>query len=122
MEVVVQVIISSLSLGSFYALGALGIGLLFGVLRLINFAHGDFITVGGFSLIVPATAVVAVPLILDFHPVALIICVVGVVVIWALEPRQLLRPRRAGYRVALRRAQADQTSPTATSSPSAGSR
>ena len=67
MEVVVQTIISSLSLGSFYALGALGIGLLFGVLRLINFAHGDFITVGGFSLIVPATAVVAVPLILDFH-------------------------------------------------------
>ena len=49
METIVQVIISSLSLGSFYALGALGIGLLFGVLRLINFAHGDFITVGEFT-------------------------------------------------------------------------
>lgn len=90
METVVQVIISSLSLGSFYALGALGIGLLFGVLRLINFAHGDFITVGGFSLIVPATAVVAVPLILGFHPVALIVCSVGVVIVFALASYFLL--------------------------------
>ena len=90
MEIVVQTIISSLSLGSFYALGALGIGLLFGVLRLINFAHGDFIAVGGFSLIVPATAVVAVPLLLDFHPVVLIICVVGVVIVWALASYFLL--------------------------------
>ena len=90
MEIVVQTIISSLSLGSFYALGALGIGLLFGVLRLINFAHGDFIAVGGFSLIVPATAVVAIPLLLDFHPVLLIICVVGVVIVWALASYFLL--------------------------------
>ena len=64
--------------------------MLFGVLRLINFAHGDFIAVGGFSLIVPATAVVAIPLLLDFHPVLLIICVVGVVIVWALASYFLL--------------------------------
>jgi branched-chain amino acid transport system permease protein len=35
-----QNLIDALSLGSLYALVALGIGLLFGILRLINFAQG----------------------------------------------------------------------------------
>jgi branched-chain amino acid transport system permease protein len=48
-----QNVIDAISLGSLYALAALGIGLLFGVLRLINFAHGDFISVGAYALIVP---------------------------------------------------------------------
>jgi branched-chain amino acid transport system permease protein len=90
MDYIVQIVISSLSLGSFYALGALGIGLLFGVLRLINFAHGDFIAIGGFALIVPSAAVVAVPLILDFHWILLIICVIGVVIVFALASYFLL--------------------------------
>ena len=81
---VLQVIITAVSLGSFYALAALGIGLLFGVLRLINFAHGDYITVGAFALIVPSAAHVATMLIGDFHFVPLIISVLLVVVILAL--------------------------------------
>ena len=56
MSFVIQVIVDGLSLGSFYALAALGIGLLFGVLKLINFAHGDFITVGAYALIIPSAA------------------------------------------------------------------
>jgi branched-chain amino acid transport system permease protein len=51
-----QNVINALSFGSLLALTALGIGLLFGVLRLVNFAHGDFITVGAFALIVPSSA------------------------------------------------------------------
>ena len=43
---ILQVMIDAVSLGSLYALAALGVGLLFGVMRLINFAHGDFMTVG----------------------------------------------------------------------------
>ena len=81
---ILQVIITAVSLGSFYALAALGIGLLFGVLRLINFAHGDFITVGAFALIVPSAAPVATMLIGDFHFVPLIISVILVVVTLAL--------------------------------------
>ena len=84
MDYVIQTIISALSFGSFYALGALGIGLLFSVLRLINFAHGDFVTVGGFALIIPSTAVVATLSIGGFHPVLLVACIVAVVVILAL--------------------------------------
>lgn len=42
--------IDAISLGAVYALAALGIGLIFSVMRLINFAHGELIMVGGFSL------------------------------------------------------------------------
>ena len=84
MDFAIQTVISALSLGSFYALGALGIGLLFSVLRLINFAHGDFITLGGYALIVPSSAVVAIALIGGFHPVLVIIVIVAFVVILAL--------------------------------------
>jgi branched-chain amino acid transport system permease protein len=54
-----QTAVDAVSLGSIYALVALGIGLLFGVLKVINFAHGDFITIGGFALIVPSSHAVA---------------------------------------------------------------
>ena len=50
----VQNLVDALALGSIYALTALGIGLLFGILRLINFAHGDMITIGAYALIVPS--------------------------------------------------------------------
>ena len=52
-------LVDASSLGSLYALAALGIGLLFGILRLINFAHGDFISIGAYALIVPSVDVTA---------------------------------------------------------------
>jgi branched-chain amino acid transport system permease protein len=54
-----QNVIDALALGSIYALVALGIGLLFGILRLINFAQGDLITIGAYALIVPSADVTA---------------------------------------------------------------
>jgi branched-chain amino acid transport system permease protein len=42
--------IDALSLGSLYALLALGIALIFGIMRLLNFAHGELITIGAYSL------------------------------------------------------------------------
>ncbi len=41
-----QTLIDAVALGSIYALVAMGIGLVFGVMRLINFAHGELITAG----------------------------------------------------------------------------
>jgi branched-chain amino acid transport system permease protein len=40
--------INGLSSGGIYALGAIGLSLVYGILKLVNFAHGDFITLGGF--------------------------------------------------------------------------
>ncbi len=46
---VIQTLIDGLGLGSTYALLALGISLIFGVMHLVNFAHGELITVGAYS-------------------------------------------------------------------------
>jgi len=48
MDFVLQQIINGFSLGSMYALIAIGYTLVYGVLRLINFAHGDIMMVGAF--------------------------------------------------------------------------
>jgi branched-chain amino acid transport system permease protein len=49
---IVQHAIDAITLGSAYALYALGIGVVFGILGLINFAHGELIMVGAYSLMV----------------------------------------------------------------------
>jgi branched-chain amino acid transport system permease protein len=46
METFVQQILNGLVLGSMYALVALGYTMVYGVLNLINFAHGDVLMIG----------------------------------------------------------------------------
>jgi len=46
---IIQQTLNALSLGSMYALIAIGYTMVYGVLRLINFAHGDIMMVGAFS-------------------------------------------------------------------------
>ena len=46
----IQSLANGLNLGSIYALTALGYTMVYGIIRMINFAHGDFIMVGGFTL------------------------------------------------------------------------
>jgi branched-chain amino acid transport system permease protein len=45
-----QTLADALGLGSIYALMAVGIGLVFGVLRLVNFAYGQLVMAGAFAL------------------------------------------------------------------------
>lgn len=59
MSTLLQHLFDALSLGSLYALGALGIALIFGVMRLVNFAHGDVMTFAIFVLIAPTAEAVA---------------------------------------------------------------
>ena len=49
MEQFVQQVINGVSLGAIYALIALGYTMVYGILRLINFAHGDVYMVGAFA-------------------------------------------------------------------------
>src|SRR5262249_20896564 len=61
----------------------------------INFAHGDFIALGAYALIIPSAATQATLFIGDFNPVALIICIVVVVVLVALAAEfAVFRPLR----------------------------
>ena len=57
-------ILDGLSLGSIYALIALGYTMVYGIAKLLNFAHGDIIMVGGYAILVflsfnPILAIVA---------------------------------------------------------------
>lgn len=52
MNDIVQFVVSSLSLGGLYALMALGLVIVYGILRLINFAYGELVMVGGYSLLI----------------------------------------------------------------------
>ena len=44
--------VSSLSLGGLYALMALGLVIVYGILRLVNFAYGELVMVGGYGLLI----------------------------------------------------------------------
>ena len=91
----VQNAIDALALGSLFALTALGIGLIFGIMRLINFAHGDFIMIGGYALIVPSSAAAAT-LFIGAWPAPLLvaaICLIIIMVALAAE-RVAFRPLR----------------------------
>jgi len=58
----IQTLIVGLRLGSIYALVALGYTMVYGIVRLINFAHGDFIMVGGYTMIFTIPVMVAIGL------------------------------------------------------------
>lgn len=57
-----KVLISGAVLGSIYALGAIGITLIFGILRFAHFAHGDMMTMGAFVTLLLAAAATALGL------------------------------------------------------------
>ena len=48
MEIALQQLVNGLTVGAFYALIALGYTMVYGIIRLINFAHGDIYAVGAF--------------------------------------------------------------------------
>jgi branched-chain amino acid transport system permease protein len=49
---ITQQIINAIALGSLYALVAIGLSMIFGILRMANFAHGDMMMVGAFGTVV----------------------------------------------------------------------
>ena len=78
--------IDFLSLGSLYALLALGLALVFGVMRSINFAHGELITLGAYALFFVGG---------DKHFVFMFAAAIGTSVIFAiLMERVAFRPIR----------------------------
>ena len=50
LDLFVQQLVNALSLGGIYALLALGLAVVFSIIRLINFAHGEIMTVGGYGV------------------------------------------------------------------------
>ena len=80
LQLIVQIAVDAISLGSLLALTALGIGLIFGIMRLINFAHGDFIMLGAYALIVPSAADVAMMFIGVWPAPILVMSVIAILI------------------------------------------
>jgi branched-chain amino acid transport system permease protein len=60
----IESLLEGVLLGSLYALFALGLSLMFGVMRLTNVAHGDFVVLG-------AVAAIAIAMVLPWHPLVI---------------------------------------------------
>ncbi len=88
-----QQIINALSIGSLYALMAVGLAMVFGILRLINFAHGDLMMVAAY---IAAFALLAK---LPFG-IAVILMIAGTVLVGVLMERVAYRPIRRAPAIA----------------------
>jgi branched-chain amino acid transport system permease protein len=80
-----QIVVDAISLGGLYALTALGIGLIFGVMRLINFAHAQLITVAGYATLL---------LFVESAVLAVLGAIVGAVLLALVIERTAFRPLR----------------------------
>ena len=101
MEQFIQQLLNGLAVGGIYALVALGYTMVYGVMKLINFAHGDLFTIGsylGFTMLVswglsgllpPLMALITV-----FIMASLLVALIG----WLLE-RCAYRPLRGASRL-----------------------
>lgn len=67
---VTQALINGLLLGGIYLLAAIGLNVVFGVLRIVNLAHGDFVMLGGYVVLVAASFVALPPFVLVFVALA----------------------------------------------------
>lgn len=85
MTQVIQHAIDAISLGSLYALLALGVALIFGIMNLLNFAYGELIMIGAFTLYVGRD----LP-----WPLQLIVCVLVVIGASLAMDRLAFRPFR----------------------------
>ena len=102
MEYFVQQLINGITLGSIYGLIAIGYTMVYGIIGMINFAHGDIFMVGAFTaliafLILVAVGVTAVPLALFL--VLLIAMTLTALYGWTVE-RIAYRPLRHSFRLA----------------------
>jgi branched-chain amino acid transport system permease protein len=79
-----QTLVDAVALGSLYALVAMGIGLIFGVMRLVNFAHGELLTAGAYALFLTNDLPLPVSIVVLF----------ATVVAFALATETAVRPLR----------------------------
>ena len=103
MEYFIQQLINGLTLGSIYGLVAIGYTMVYGIIGMINFAHGDIFMLGGFA------ALIVFLILTSFFagiPVALALLIMLVVAMlmtglwnWTIE-RVAYRPLRGSFRLA----------------------
>ena len=89
----IQLLLSGVTVGSLYALIAIGYTMVYGILRLINFAHGDIFMMAGFFMVyisASCSLAVSIPLVL------LLTVILGVVI-----ERAAYKPLRTAPRMSV---------------------
>ena len=98
----IQQLINGVALGSIYGLIAIGYTMVYGIIGMINFAHGDIFMVGSFIALILFLALIAIGV--TAVPVALLIVLfIGMLLTavwgWTVE-RIAYRPLRESFRLA----------------------
>jgi branched-chain amino acid transport system permease protein len=88
LDQLLQHLVNGLVLGGTYALLGIGLTLIFGLMNVVNFAHGEFYTLGAYVAFT-ALAQAGLPFLL-----ALVLAIAGGVLLGALTERVLLQPLR----------------------------
>lgn len=86
-------LVNGLILGSMYALIAIGFSMIYGIVRLINFAHGDIFTIGAFTTLA-SVAGLGLP-----FPIAIVVVVAVGALAGMLIERIAFRPMRGAPQV-----------------------
>ena len=105
MEYFLQQLINGITLGSIYGLIAIGYTMVYGIIGMINFAHGDVFMVGGFVSLIAIVALGITggsgffPIILALVLVVFIAMIIASAYNWTVE-RVAYRPLRGSFRLA----------------------
>ena len=93
MELFLSTLINGLSLGGIYAMIALGYTMVYGIAKMLNFAHGDIIMVGGY--------IIYVFMALNNPLLAIFMAVVGCVLLGILTEKVAYKPLRGASPLAV---------------------
>jgi branched-chain amino acid transport system permease protein len=103
MEVFVQQLINGLTLGSIYGLIAIGYTMVYGIIGMVNFAHGDVFMVSAFisliAFLILTTWLGVTSIVLALFIVLIVAMVFTSIVSWSIE-RVAYRPLRGSFRLA----------------------
>lgn len=103
MEYFIQQLVNGLTLGSIYGLIAIGYTMVYGIIGMINFAHGDIFMLGGFAALIVylllTTFFVGIPAALALLLMLIIAMLVTALWNWRIE-RVAYRPLRGSFRLA----------------------
>lgn len=103
MEYFIQQLINGLTLGSIYGLIAIGYTMVYGIIGMINFAHGDIFMLGGFAALIVflilTTFFAGLPVAVMLLIMMLVAMVMASLWNWVIE-RIAYRPLRGSFRLA----------------------
>ncbi len=103
MEYFVQQLVNGLTLGSIYGLIAIGYTMVYGIIGMVNFAHGDIFMLGGFAALIVYLVLVGlfggIPIALALFIMIIVAMVMTGLWNWVIE-KMAYRPLRGSFRLA----------------------